>query len=318
MADIVTPSQFQPQRAAAPTTSAAAAPAAQPPKAADPIAEAKALRDEAQTKLDAAEKRARTHAVEQRKFAMEKSGLGAKLSRLAEVEKTLAERDRLDAQAKLNKSAFLKAKFGDDWYEQVTQERLNGGAPTAETVALAIEQAQEKLRKELADQAEGARKASEQAATKQLDDARASLQQEATTFLETSAKEYPIFDGIAPTAVAQAIAQHIEGEFNRTGKVLTTKEAADALEAHEVSRAERLAGLDKYRERLTAKLKPALTVPAGQGVPESGSRSSGSSRRTLSNDLTASTPGQKRQPRNDEERRAAAFAAVDALKQQAP
>lgn len=317
MADLVSSSQFSQKQNAAPTNGTQTAPTAPVPTPApgDPLTEAKKFRDEAAALKESAEKRARTHEIERRKFADEKKGLGAKLSKLNELEKWKSEQEKLEMNAKLNKAAYLKAKFGDDWYDQVVAERLNGGAPTADTVALAIEQAQENMRKEFAEKAEKERAELQREQAEQLQTARTQILGEASAFLEKSAADYPIFEGTPRPQVAAALAQFIEQEFHRTGKVVTTKEAAEAIEASEIARAERLTGIEKYREKLTAKLKPVNASTAG--APQVGSRSTGSERRTLSNDLTATTPGPKRTARNDEERREAAFAAFEAARRKA-
>lgn len=304
----------------------AAAPAAAPPAAAppaDPIAEAKRYRDEAQAKLDAVEKKTRVQAAEIRKFTDEKRGLGAKLSEYEQLKKQVAEYARLDGQAKLNKAAFLEAKFGKDWYDQIVTERMNGGAPTADTVALEVAKVEERFKAELAERDRKAEEA--RAESKRAQDAAdlRAYHDEAAAYAKDAVKEFPILERLgdakvvgaalvrrAQTVYAQTAKRDDSGAIVETGRLMTFKEAAEALEEQLISIAEGATSHDKYRPRLTGGAKPAN--PAGTGGPQL--RSTEVERRTLSNGLTASTPGQKRPSRSDDERRAAAFAAVDELK----
>lgn len=294
-----------PAPTAAPTKTPAAAPVAATPPAEPPeLAAAKALRAEAEAKLAAAEKRARVNAAEARKFADEKKGIGAKLSRLNELEKA-------QAHAKLNPAAYLKQVFGDDWYDRIVQARVNGDAPTGDTVALELERVREEFKGQLDERDK--RYAEEQAKAQQAS-VQAELQrfaQSAADFAAANTKDYPIFETLGDAkAVGDVLVQRIRGEFDRTGKILTMKEAGDALEAQLLSIAEKAASAEKYRERLTPKLKPVQTA-AVIGAPQL-RRTEVEVRRTLSNDLTASTPG-RQPPRNDDERRAAAVSAFNAL-----
>lgn len=290
-----------------PTTPAPAATAAP-----DPVAEAKKYRDEGQAAWEAAEKKARVNANESRKFASDKTGLGAKLTEYEQLKKYRADQERLDSQAKLNKAAFLESKFGKDWYDQIVQERINGGAPTADTVALEVAKVEERFKGELdkRDQAAAAERA--QAEQRSIENELQQFRAEATGFAKANATEYPIFKRLGDeAAIGAQLDAWIRGEHSRTGKVLTFKEAADALESNMLAIAEEALGAEKYRSKLTEKLKPANTSAVGGGPQQ---RSTEAERRTLSNNLTATTPGQKRPYRTDEQRRADAIAAVDALK----
>lgn len=302
------------------------------PAAPDPVAEAKKLVADAEAKLAAAEKRARVHAIEARKFADEKKGIGAKLSEYEQLKKRVAEQDRLDAQAKLNKAAFLKAKFGDDWYDQIVAEKMNGGAPTADTVALEVERATEKLRKEFEEREVAREKAQREADATRVQNELRAFQRAAVEFANGAVKDFPILETLGDEeAVGDALVTHIRAEYDRTtkrddegnviapGRVLTMKEAAEAVEARLLSIAERAASVEKYKQKLTAQPKPAQTSTvgapqnrstAGQGVPQA-------ERRTLSNDLTGSTTG--RQPATtDDERRRRAIEAFNAARSKAP
>lgn len=300
----------------------APAPAAAP--AADPIAEAKKYRDEGAAALAAAEKRARIHAVEARKFADEKKGIGAKLSEYEQLKKFKAEQERLDSQAKLNKTAFLKSKFGEDWYDQVVQERLNGGAPTGDTIALEVAKIEERFESKLAERDRKAQEEAQLAQQQRTQNELRTFTASAIEFAKSGVKDFPALEDEfgTPDEIGAALVRVIRSEHERTtqrdengnviqrGRVMTLKEAAEGAEKYLVGRAKKLLGRDKYREELTGGAKPAHSSGA-VGGPQLRSTEE---RRTLSNGLTATTPGQKRVFRTDEERRAAAFAAVDAVK----
>lgn len=318
--------QSQPTRTGPGATAPAqVAPAAPAVPAADPIAEAKRYREEGAAALAAAEKRARIHAVEARKFADEKKGIGAKLSEYDKLTKWKAEQERLDSQAKLNKAAFLEAKFGKDWYDQIVTERMNGGAPTADTVALEVAKIEERFETKLAERDRKAQEAAQQAQQQQVQSELRAFSNEAVDFAKVGVKDFPALEDEfgTPEEIGAALVRVVRMEYDRTtqrdesgnvirpGRVMTLKEAAEGSEKYLVGRAKKLMGRDKYREELTGSAKPAHPVGV-EGVPQL--RSTDVERRTLSNGLTATTPGQKRIHRSDEERRAAAFAAVDAVK----
>jgi hypothetical protein len=302
------------------TTTPPAAPAAKPTTPATPaqpdlaaqLAAATKERDEYRQKYEGIDKKLRVNSIEMRKFTDEKRGLGSKLSEHAQYESALKAAGLTTADlhllknAKVNPEALYKKLHGDGYYDKLVEMRLNGGAPTAESMAAELARVKDEAIAAVKADAEQERSAAQQKAREQAEQARAELTSDATAFLEKAGADYPVFEGYQRDQVARAIASYQEQQYNRTGKVLGTKEAADALEQAEVSRAERLAGIDKYRGKLTEKLKPA-NVP-----PVVGSRSAGNTqqeRRTLSNDLTATTPQAKRAHRTDEER----WAAINAL-----
>lgn len=291
-----------------------AAPAAAQPKTEAPtqpntpdVASLQKQLDEYRQKAEAADKKLRVNAIEMKKFADDKKGIGAKLSEHGKMAKAL-EAAGVTVEdlmyLKANPDPFLKKALGDKYYDKLVEMRINGGALTADAVAAELERVKNDIRNEFTQKEENAKVEAERIANERADQARQQLAEEAGAFLEKNWSEYPIFEGNPKAEVARAIASHIEREYHRTGKVLTNKEAAEAIEGAQLAQAERLASIEKYRSKLTEKLKPASIAPTG--VPLS--RRTEGERRTLSNDLTASTPGQKRTPRTDEERRAAIMA----------
>jgi hypothetical protein len=294
------------------------------PAAPDTIAEAKKYRDEGAAALAAAEKRARVHASEARKFADEKKGIGAKLSEYETLKKYKADQERLTAQAKLNKAAFLEQHFGKGWYDEIVQERLNGGAPTADTVALEVSKVEERVEAKFAERDRLAKEAEATAARERTQSELASFTNDAIDFAKEGGRDFPALEDEFGSAeeIGPALVRVIRAEYERTtqrdeegvvtrpGRVLSLKEAAEGAEKYLLERAKKMLAREKYKAELTGAVKPAPT--SGVGVPQL--RSTEVERRTLSNGLTATTPGQKRTFRTDEERRAAAFAAADAVK----
>jgi hypothetical protein len=276
-------------------------------------------------KLDAArrdiEKKERQHVVERRKFAEDRNALGPKLTRLAELEKA-------QAQAKLNPAAFMQSVYGDKWYDVLIETRLNG-VPPADLIAAEVAKIEEKVEQRFSNLDAERKKAEEASQQQRIDGARRSLRLEANEFLKDKAADYPVFEQLGSTqAVAAMIAQRIEQEYNRTerrdpatgellmaGRILTHKEAADLLEADALGLAEKVASHAKYQEKLRAKLQPAQQ-PAAVGGPKL-QRPENQQRRTLSNDLTASTPG-RAPPVSLEEKRQRAIARFEEMHIKAP
>ncbi len=294
-----------PAPAATNQNGAATAPAAAP---AVDIAALTKERDDYKQRFESIDKKLRVNTIEMKKFSDEKRGLGAKLSEHSSFEGAFKAAGLTAADLrnfKVNPMPVLQKALGNDWYDKIVEMRLNGGAPTADAVAAEIARAKDEAIAAVKDEAQRERDSAAQRQREAAEAARAELARDAGSFLEKSGGDYPVFEGYPREQVARAIAAFQEQEFHRTGKVVTTKEAADALEQAEVARAEKLAGIEKYRSKLTEKLKPASVVPV-VGSRSAGERST--ERRTLSNDLTATTPGAKRTARTDDERMKAILA----------
>lgn len=307
MPDVVTPSAFSPKAAVAPVAKPVT-----PVTPTAPVAEAKPVDAPEVVKLREELAMAKRHgdltaARQKQAFAKEKEGLGPKLTRLGELEK-------LQSQAKINKSAYLKSLYGDDWYDQIIQEKLNGGAPTGEVVASEVARVREEMKAEF-DRRDSESKAAVEESRKAAEtEARNGLSLSAQSFWEASGKDYPAIKA-DPAYFASVAAKHIEDEYNRTstrdengkllrpGKVLTMKEVAEKWEESVVSHSAEVVAAQKYADRF--KPKPPQSVAPAE-------------RRTLSNALTGSTPGQRPPPATVEEKRARAEAAYLAARKPQP
>lgn len=250
-----------------------------------------------QARLDAAlkdiERKEKGHVLNVRKWSEEKRALEAKA---AEADKKLAEIDRQEKLAKLNPIAYLQGKYGDKWYDIVTEAKLNG-IPPADLIAAEVEKLRTDFETKLSEKdkaAETAKAEAEKAArTQRVEAARAQLLTETTEFLKASGKEYPALEVLGDeSAVSKQLAQAIESEFNNThkldndgrvvsnGRVLTAKEAAEKLEAQLVEVAVKVAAHEKYK----GKFQPAPSI----GGPKL-QRTETQQRRTLSNELSGKT-----------------------------
>lgn len=280
-----------------------------PAKSAEVVAlEAKLA--EAQLRADLMLRRQKSALVAEQK--KEREGLSSKMARLEAMEKA-------DAQAKLNKTAFLKAKFGDDWYDQIVAEKINGGAPTGDVVASEIAKLEEKFEARLKARDEEAAKATEAGRTQTLENSRRQLASAAAEMWSKAGGEFPLVESRGtPEQIAGEIARRVEAHYLGTtkrdeegrvvldGQILPLQKVAELWEAELVKLAEIATGHQKY----ASKFAPKSAVVA----PTSAAPKSVEPRRTLSNDLTGRSTPATRQPTNDLERRERAIAAFEAIR----
>lgn len=271
-------------------------------------------------------------AAERKAAALEKRQAIAEKNRVTEERKTwgeklkrLGEFEKREQSAKLDPAGFLKSVYGDNWSDVVMEAKVSG-TPPANLVAAEMQRLRDELEAKETARAEEAKK--NQAAQQQqgVEQARRQLRGEASDFLKASGQEYPALEAIGDaSAIAGALSHRIELEYNRSeqrdesgqvtrdGRVLTMREAAELIEADILALAERVAGGAKYQEKLRAKLSPAPTkspaAPLGGPVVQR----TETNRKTLSNDLTGSTPG-RAPPTTEADRRARALAAFEAAR----
>lgn len=237
----------------------------------------------------------------------ERKTWGEKLSAAEKFEK-------LKERAKLNPDAVARELWGDKYYDMMSEQKLNGNAPTAATIAETIDGLEEKLEKKYIAREEE-RKQKEQAerkeaAEREIKQAEQSAFHIAAAFWKDNGKEYPALQGTPEyiaANIAQAIRVHYEDTIQwnenktailRDGELWDPKEVAERWEASVLSHHAEIAKTAKYAE----KLKSPVSVPGSQDVAQKVSR-------TLTNDLTGTTPGPKTKAASDEERRERANAA---------
>jgi hypothetical protein len=236
----------------------------------------------------------------------EREGLGSKMSRLTELEK-------MHAQAKLNPEAFLKGVYGDDWYDRVVQTKLNGGVPTADVLASEVSRLEEKFEAKLKARDEEHAKSQQESTRAAVEQSRREQVSLAGEFWTSASKDFPMVDSLGTAdQVAAEIARRREAHYDATskrdeegrliahGQVLGLQKVAELWEAQLVGLAERAAGHEKYAGKFVK--QPAVAAPKHVDQQQ---------RRTLTNDLTGSTPARSA-PANDIERRQRAIAAYEA------
>jgi hypothetical protein len=194
-------------------------------------------------------------------------------------EQAKANEERL-AKAKANPLEALKA-LGLS-YEDVTAFVLNDSRPTPDLEIRSVREEIAAIRREREEQAradaeaEKQRLQSEQAAV--LDGFRA----ETTAFIDSRVDDYELIrlqgaHGAVVDYIAQQYAQSVRDGQPR---ILTQKEAADHIEARLVEQAEKIAATKKFQAKLAAARAAPSDKLSGTPAP----------RRTVSNDLAATTP----------------------------
>ncbi len=313
---VTTPST-RPTASATPTPKPAAAETATPAPKAEISPEMSALMLE-NTKLKRQyDMKTKESALERRKWDGEKKTFSEKM-------KDAENYARLKREAPINRVAVAKELWGDKWYEQLTEAQLSGGAPTAESVQHELDRRDALLREEIAkrDQAaqEQTRAQREAAAQQEL----RKYAGEVAAQVKAAADEFPLLlktfngeVGAANALVSRIHAQWLEArKEDPAAKPMAWKEAATQLENQFFSLAEHAASHAKYAPKLKEKLTPA-PVSGGNAQSKvqqpSGSQLQQSSRKTLSNDLTASTQSPRAPAIDDEERMRRARERYDAV-----
>lgn len=277
----------------------------------DPLADREA---KLKAREEALAKREKTFGNELQKYKSDNKGLGAKLSEYEQLKKWKSEADTRAELRKLNPVAALEEDFGKDWREKLTALSVNGVPPT-DLIAEALKRFEQRIDEKLANRDRQTQEQATAAERAEIEATRARVAGESSAFYESNANNYPVFERLGDAQrIGEILGQRIEQNFMRTGKVMTPKEAADALESDMLGIAETATKSEKYRDRLQPGTKPANHSEATGKLGGGGSTndSPGSTRRTLSNDLTASSSG-RAPPRSDEERMARSIAAFNAV-----
>jgi hypothetical protein len=224
---------------------------------------------------------------------------------------------------KTNPIAALEKELGPKAWDRLVEMKMNGTLP-ADMINERVEAVEANFKAELEKRDAAAKTERESSAQRQVEADLKAFGDEVTRTYRGVAKDYPVLSGYPEADVVrtlqQVIRQRYEASIKRDeggsviedGHVMTTKEAADYLEEQEVSRAERVASAEKYRDRVSAKLqpvKPSGTVSTSQAQDRQ--KTPQAQRRTLTNQISGST--QERKPhRTEAERREAAIAAARA------
>ena len=308
MPEVATPSASSPAAAVTPTPSkmAAAAPVVTPPAA--PVV------DETAAKLKRMEiaynSQLRKSSESQRAWEAEKKTLADRAAKAAEYEKR-------EQMARLDPPGYLKSLYGDDWHTMVNDAKLNG-VPPGQLIQAEMQKLRDEFEAKDRARTEEANKSRESQRDQATEQARRGIFAEAAAFYREKGKEYPILAKLGgDAAVARTIASRIEAEFNKSvefdeagnvskqGRILTTSEAADLLEAEVLEWVAEAGKHEKYKAKLTPVAAPT-TVSASLKPQEKKSQA----RRSITNDITGSTTATK-PPTTDRERRERAEAAFN-------
>lgn len=255
---LIEPTPAQPAQPQAPTTT----PPPVPPPAPKPAAPAEDPRFAALvSKESALVKQQRELAAQRDSFAKERQ----------EYEAWKQQR----TQATRNPEVLAKEVWGDNWYDKLTEFRLNGQQVTPDVIAQTVSEqlsAFEKRQTDARAAQEAVQREQAQAAAQQAYD---NFKTETHDFVAGRGEEYELINlHGAHNLVTRAIEQH----FEATQKIMTAKEAADLVEAH-------LA--EQVQKSLATKRFTAKAPPLPNGEPK---REGSAQPRTLTNALTSSTP----------------------------
>jgi hypothetical protein len=295
---------------ATPEPAAPAAPAAAP--ATPAVNEWEAKWKAAQAERD---RSVRERVVERRKFE-------GQIRQMNERMKALEALEQQQKMARLNPEAYLKNVYGDNWYDTIVSTKLNG-VPPADLLAAEMTKMREEFTGELSKRDAAAQAAMQRQQQAQLEASVREVTGSMEAFVSQKSDAYPaLIERYGnPKSVADALFKHARAEWDKTvqydargvvsqpGKVLSAKEAADALEAQERAIVEKISGRLTPKQTSAPIGGPKLVSSQQQQVPQSQQQQ----RRTLSNDIVGSTPG--RQPASTAaEKRLKAIAAFNAAR----
>lgn len=178
-------------------------------------------------------------------------------------------------QATRNPEVLAKEVWGDNWYDKLTEFRLNGQQVTPDIIAQTVSEQLSAFEKRQADARAAQEATQREQAQAQAQQAYDNFKQETHAFVAGRGEEYELINlHGAHNLVTRAIEQH----FEATQKIMTAKEAADLVEAHLAEQVQK----SLATKRFTAKAQPQ---PNGESQREGSAQP-----RTLTNALTGSTP----------------------------
>lgn len=234
-------------------------------------------------------------------LAKKERGLALKAHDLAQKQQAHKEREAEyqawqteRASTKRDPVRFLEKEFGKDWYDKLTEVKLNGGKVTPELVLETIDERLGSFEKK--HEAERLKAAEAEQSKVQAEEQRMleTWRADVAGFVKQNAEAYELINHFE---VHDRVTAKIESEFAKTQKLLSPKEAADLIE--------------KDLEERGAKSKKFGKAPAAPASADK--RFDPQQRRTLSNDMAATTPAAKPLPADDRERMKRALEAMHAV-----
>ncbi len=188
-------------------------------------------------------------------------------------------------------------------YEDVTSYVLNGEKPTPVDEARAVRDELEAFKKQQAEERARAVAAEKDRAARESASLIEQFRGEVRDFVAKNADAYELTALYKQEAlVAQVIESHYAQQKGQEKRLLSYAEAAEAVEKHLE---------DEVRKAQTAKKFAAKAAPAPDPATTPAATETQRKSTTLSNALTASTPAATNRARTEEERVAAAIAAME-------
>lgn len=219
----------------------------------------------------------------------------------AELEKMRAEglsMAEAKAQAKQNPIKFMQSHGVS--YEEATQFLLNGSK------ADPLQEVKDEFHQFRTEAAEKEAKAAEAQVKAQLDDNKAKIaayHQEASDYVKANVDSYEMIHSDLDENL-ELIPATIDAQYAASQKVLTFKEAADKVEAYLEAKAEKVARTKKIQ----AKLQPLPAAKAKDYGSPFVSKKVEAPKKTLSNNIGATTASLNSPPKTAEERMQRAIA----------
>jgi hypothetical protein len=221
------------------------------------------------------------------------------------------------AAALKNPEELAKSTWGDDWYEKLTEYRLNGNKLTPELVDQRVEarinELESKQQKEREEQLAAER---ERVATQEkeiLD----TFRKNTVEWVKTKTDDYELINlfgmhdavhRLVEKTFADTTERDTDGNVTKPGRLLTAKEAADLVEQNLLEQAK--------KSQAAKKLQARNAAPGTPVTPVFEKRTDPAQPRTVTNDLGARTtpPPPESGLQTDAERIAAAIAAGEAAR----
>lgn len=248
----------------------------------------------------------------ERELNEKRSAIKTAEDRVSKAEQAAREaQDRL-SRLKADPDGVLSEVLGPNYYDVLTETKLSGGKPPPDVGLKALEEkieARFRAEAEARDRAEKERLAALEAQRTQIaEQQRQQVEAWRTAtvdFVKGAGEQYELTNLYGAADEVPAL---IEGQYQRTGRILTREEAADLVEKHLEEMLQKATASKKYREKYAGKAPEAVATGS---VPSAQTRTP-----TLSNNLTASTASSTTTangPLSDEERFRRAIAAAEAV-----
>lgn len=245
-------------------------PAKEVPRGTDPAKE----EPKEVAKEDPASKRFAMLARREQKIQKDLEAIKTRELGLTEREAKIAQHDAVKKEVALNPKKALEY-FGVS-YEELTNFILQGEKPTPEMQVKKVESDFEAYKKQQEEERQKATQRQSDEAQGQYKQVIEQFETDVTEFVKKEAETYELINlyGLAPVVI-----ETIKGHFDKTGKVLDFKEAADLVEAHYEAEAVKFSQTKKFQAKVA---QPQPKAPEEPPTPAPS--------RTLNNAISPTTP----------------------------